>query len=239
MFSAPLGGTPVRQGYHRLVASVPRYDGIAEWYEAFRPALNAHEEDALRRLLGRGSGTCLDLGCGSGVAVPALTDLGWTVAGVDVSDRMLELARARGAEVTRADAAELPFGDGVFDAVVSVWTHTDVDDFGAVVREAARVLRPGGPLVYLGAHPCFVGPHSCFFGAEGVPALHEGYRRAGRYTDGPAISPAGLRARVGSTHLPLGRFLGTFLEADLRLEHFEEDAVGAEYPYMVALRCRR
>ena len=100
------------------------------------------------------------------------------------------------------------------------------------------MLRPGAPLVYIGAHPCFVGPHSRYVGAVGVPVLHPGYRATGRYREGPAISPEGLRARVGATHLPLGLFLQAFLDAGFALERFEE-LEDREYPYMVALRCRR
>jgi hypothetical protein len=107
-----------------------------------------------------------------------------------------------------------------------------------LLGELARVLRSGAPFVYIGAHPCFVGPHSRFFGATGVPELHGGYARAGRYDDGPAIRPEGLRARVGATHLPLGLFVQAFVDAGFALERFEE--LGSrEYPYMVALRCRR
>jgi hypothetical protein len=59
-----------------------------------------------------------------------------------------------------------------------------------------------------------------------------------RYEEGPAISPEGLRARVGAVHVPLDRFLQAFLDAGLRLERFEE-LRNREYPYLVALRCRR
>jgi SAM-dependent methyltransferase len=151
---------------------------------------------------------------------------------------MLRRARGRGLDVLRADAAALPFEDASFDAVVSMWTHTDVADFPAVVREVARVLRASGPFVYAGGHPCFVGPHSLFRGAEGVPTLYHGYRHTERYTDGPGVVADGLRAKVGATHLPLGLFLQAFLAAGFRLEHFEE-LPDREYPYMVATRWRR
>jgi SAM-dependent methyltransferase len=215
-----------------------RYDSVVEWYEDFRPSLNDGELDALRRLLGHGEGRCLDLGCGTGVALPELLRLGWTTAGVDISEKMLRRARAHGAELHRASAESLPFDDESFDAAVSLWLHTDVDDFPAILHEAVRVLRPGAPFLYIGAHPCFVGPHSRFIAAEGVPTLHPGYRDTGRYDDGPAIGPDGLRALVGATHLPLGLFLQSFLDAGFAIEHFEE--LGArEFPYEVALRCRR
>jgi SAM-dependent methyltransferase len=215
-----------------------RYDGLAAWYEAFRPALSADEADALERLLGRGDGRCLDVGCGTGVAFDPLRRLGWSVVGTDVSEDLLEVAREGGLDAVLAPAESLPFPDATFDAAVSIWTHTDVEDFGAVLRELARVLRPEAPFVYIGAHPCFVGPHSRFIGAEGVPELHEGYRRTGRYNGGPAISPEGLRARVGARHLPLGLFIQSFVDAGFTIEAFEE--LGSrEFPYVIALRCLR
>jgi SAM-dependent methyltransferase len=215
-----------------------RYDGLAGWYGEFRPALSADESDVLVRLLGPGRGRCLDLGCGTGVALEPRPRGGWGGVGTDVSEDLLEVARQRGMETVHASAEALPFGDASFDAAVSIWTHTDVDDFGALLGELARVLRPGAPFVYIGAHPCFVGPHSLFFGAKGIPELHEGYCRVGRYDDGPAIRPEGLRARVGATHIPLGPFTQAFLDAGFTLERMEERGAD-EYPFVVALRCRR
>jgi SAM-dependent methyltransferase len=215
-----------------------RYDSVVEWYEDFRPSLNESELDVLRRFLGPGEGRCLDLGCGTGVAIPELTRLGWAVVGVDVSEAMLDRARAHGAELHQTSAESLPFKDESFDAAVSLWLHTDIDDFPAALHEAARVLKPGAPFAYVGAHPSFVGPHSRFIAAKGVPTLHPGYRSTERYDDSPAIGPDGLRARVGATHLPLGPFVQAFLDAGFRIEGFEE--LGSrEYPYELALRCRR
>jgi len=123
------------------MAPVARYDGHAEWYEEFRPSLPEDEVDALQRLLGPGRGRCLDLGCGTGVAMLELIRLGWTVAGTDVSEEMLSRARAQDAELHRAPGDALPFDDMSFDAAVSIWMHTDVDDFPAILQEAYE----GGP----------------------------------------------------------------------------------------------
>ncbi len=139
----------------------------------------------------------------------------------------------------QARAEKLPFADSTFDAGVSMWTHTDVDDFPAVLREIARVLRPGSPFVYIGAHPCFVGPHSRFVAAQGIPELHRGYRETARYTDAPGISPHGLRAKVGAKHLPLGSFVQSFLDAGLAIERFLEEPDDREFPYIVLIRCQR
>ena len=189
----------------------------------------------------------LDVGCGSGGPVLHLAEATHaTVVGVDVLQEGIAAAaaqaQARGltetADFVRADAGErLPFEDESFDAAASVFTHTDVSDFAAVLRETARVLRPGGQFVYLGVHPCFVGPHA-FVHAREVPELHPGYRDTSYQTEAPGIWREGLRAKVGATHLPLGLFLNAFLAAGFRLEHFEEPE-GAEYPYILALRARR
>lgn len=216
-----------------------RYDGVADWYQDFRPSLTLDELDALRRLLGPGSGTCLDVGCGTGLATAEVAGLGWSAIGVDVSADLLEIAHGRGFQVVRASADAIPFGDESLDAAVSVWTHTDVDNFTAVVKEVARILRAGAPFVYVGAHPCFVGPHSSFQGAEGVHVLHEGYSEVGRYdaSSPGVVNPDGVRARVGAVHLPLG-VVEAFAAAGLRIECFEELG-NRDYPYTVALRARR
>jgi ubiquinone/menaquinone biosynthesis C-methylase UbiE len=219
-----------------------RYDGIADWYDTeFQPApLDSETWDVLLRLLGEGSGSLVDVGCGTGAYAAGLAERGWDVTGVDVSEDMLRRARAKGVRTVHADATALPFEDESFDAAISVFTSTDVDDLPAVVREIVRVLRPGAPLVYLSVHPCFVGPHSMYDPETGVPELHAGwYRHVGRYTEAPGVwRESGVRIRVGATHLPLGMFLQAFLDAGLRLEQVEEPAE-REYPFGLGLRWRR
>jgi ubiquinone/menaquinone biosynthesis C-methylase UbiE len=218
-----------------------RYDGLADWYdEEFQPA--ALEGDAWRvvaPMIGRGPGELLDLGCGTGVYSVALSERGWNVTGVDLSEDMLRRARERGVSVVLADATFLPFSDASFDAAISIFTHSDFDHFATALREVARVLKKDAAFVYIGVHPCFVGPHSYYVQAVGVPQLHEGwYRREGHYMEAPGISPEGLRARFGATHIPLGRFLQAFLDAGFAFEHIEEPE-GRDYPYMLALKARR
>ena len=174
---------------------VARYDGLADWYdEEFQPApLEGDAWQVVKPLIGEGPGKLLDLGCGTGAYAAALAELGWTVTGVDVSDDMLRRAREREVSVVRSDATGLPFEDASFDAAVSIFTHSDFDDFPAAVCEVARVLKDGAPFVYVGVHPCFVGPHSLYVQAIGVPQLHEGwYRREGHYMEAPGISQRGF-----------------------------------------------
>ena len=217
-----------------------RYDGIAKWYDGWRPELTTDELAALMRLLGTGDGRCLDIGCGTGVATTVAAELGWSAVGGDVSAEQGAVARERGLDVVEGSAHSLPFEDESFDAAISVWTHTDVGDFRAAVAEVTRVLRPGAPFVYIGGHPCFVGPHSAFVHAQGTPTFHPGYRPSRRY-DGTAPGvgdPDGLRARVDSRHLTLADFITAFAAAGLRIDRFEELS-DRDYPYLVALRARR
>ena len=219
-----------------------RYDGIADWYDTeFQPApLESETWDVLTHLLGHGTGSLLDVGCGTGTYAAALAQRGWDATGVDVSEDMLRRAEAKGVRAVRADATALPFPDASFDAAVSVFTHTDVDDFAGLVREVVRVLRPGSPFVYIGVHPCFVGPHSVYDVERATPELHSGwYRLTGRYEEAPGIwRGAGVRIRVGASHLPLGLFLQVFLDAGLQLERVEEPAE-REYAFGLGFRWRR
>jgi ubiquinone/menaquinone biosynthesis C-methylase UbiE len=219
-----------------------RYDGIADWYDAeFQPTpLESETWTTLLGLLGDPAGSLVDVGCGTGAYAAGLAERGWNVTGVDVSEDMLRRAAAKGVRTVRADATALPFEDASFDAAISIFTHTDVDDFEAVVREVVRVLRPGAPFVYIGVHPCFVGPHSVYDFDRAAPELHSGwYRRIGRYDEAPGIwRGSGVRIRVGASHLPLGLFLQTFLDAGLQLESVVEPDE-REYGFGLAFRWRR
>jgi 2-polyprenyl-6-hydroxyphenyl methylase / 3-demethylubiquinone-9 3-methyltransferase len=96
----------------------------------------------------------LDVGCGGGLLAEPLARLGCVVTGVDPSHRSLEVARAH-AQASSLDidyvhgfAEALPAADGTFDVVVCCDVLEHVDDLSATIREAARVLRPGGVYLY-------------------------------------------------------------------------------------------
>jgi SAM-dependent methyltransferase len=92
----------------------------------------------------------LDAGCGDGRYFRAFAgELPERRAGVDISERILETARAHdpGADLRQANLESLPFADGEFDLVLSTQVIEHVLDPPLAARELARVLRPGGRLV--------------------------------------------------------------------------------------------
>jgi SAM-dependent methyltransferase len=90
----------------------------------------------------------LEVGGGQGeLAERMQRELGAEVSFVDISPRMVELARARGVDAQEGDAQQLPFADGAFDTVVAAWMLYHVPDLDAGLAEIARVLTDGGALI--------------------------------------------------------------------------------------------
>jgi ubiquinone/menaquinone biosynthesis C-methylase UbiE len=90
----------------------------------------------------------LDVGCGMGeLAERVQKELGAQVVAVDISPRMVELAKARGLDVHLADVQSLPFADQEFDCIAANWVLYHVPDLDRGLSELERVLRRGGHLV--------------------------------------------------------------------------------------------
>ncbi|MEV7139548.1 class I SAM-dependent methyltransferase [Streptomyces tauricus] len=126
------------------------YDEEAEHYDALRGGEPRAEAaaDAVLGLLPDATGTLLDVACGTGTVTRRLLAAGLDVTGADAAYGMLSRAAERvPGRVVLADARQLPFPDGSFDAVSAIWLLHLLDDAERVVAEAARVLRPSGVLV--------------------------------------------------------------------------------------------
>jgi SAM-dependent methyltransferase len=187
----------------------------------------------LRDLLGEGSGACLEIGCGTGNYAASVRALGWTPIGIDLSAGMLRHARGR-LPVARADAGQLPVRDRSVPAVIAVMVHTDMPAYPAVLREAARVLRPGGLFVHVGVHPCFCGGFADRADPGAVvisPGYLDGHWTKASWTD------QGVRDKVGATHWPLPNLLHAFIDAGLTPERLTES--GEPIPVVLALRARK
>ncbi|WP_058270942.1 class I SAM-dependent methyltransferase [Olsenella massiliensis] len=94
----------------------------------------------------------LDVGCGTGPVIELLAKKypEKHFVGLDITPAMIEAARSKGlsnAEFVVGDAESLPFGDEGFDAVLCSNSFHHYPNPGAFLREAHRVLRPGGKLI--------------------------------------------------------------------------------------------
>jgi SAM-dependent methyltransferase len=221
------------------MAPTAAYDEIADWYEQEFLTRTEPGTDplgiaaALRSLLGTGAGTCLEIGCGTGARASLVRDLGWIPVGIDLSAAMLRHAAGR-LPIARADAARLPVPDASLLAVVSIMSHTDMPQYPAVLREAARILRPGGVIVHVGVHPCFCGGFADHSDREAVvirPGYLDSHWTKASFTD------QGVRDKVGATHMPLPSLLHGFLDAGLVPERFAEG--GEPLPIVLAIRARK
>jgi SAM-dependent methyltransferase len=225
------------------MAPTVAYDEIADWYEEeflggqltgarTRDGNPLGLDSVLQDLLGEGSGACLEIGCGTGVHAAQVRELGWTPVGVDLSAGMLRYARGR-LPIARADAERLPIRTGSVPAAIAMMVHTDMPGYPAVLREVARVLRPGGVFVHVGVHPCFCGGFADRRDLDAV-VIHPGYLD-GHWTKA-SWTDQGVRAKVGATHLPLPELMHAFLDAGLRFERFAES--GEPTPVALAIRAR-
>jgi SAM-dependent methyltransferase len=96
----------------------------------------------------------LDVGCGGAQSTRWLASCGARVVGFDLSAGMLRAGRGRPVPLLQADATRLPFADAAFDLACSAYGAVPfVEDPAAVMREVARVLRPGGRWVFSATHP--------------------------------------------------------------------------------------
>jgi len=134
-------------------ASQIEYSQIARRYETrWRRYCEATHAAVLGLCPATLSGSVLDLGCGTGLFLERMASRypAARLFGVDASRDMLAMARRKGMDRTclvEGDLAELPFGDGQFDLVVSSSVLHFVDDWKRAVTECARVVRPGGRVV--------------------------------------------------------------------------------------------
>jgi len=212
------------EGYSQLRRSIEGLVGAPEW-----PALQAQ----LPNLQGR---RVIDLGCGYGWFCRYARMQGAAqVVGVDVSEKMLERARAttqdEGIAYVRADLDRFDSGEAAFDLVYSSLTLHYLDDLPGLLAKVHRALVPGGRLLFSVEHPIYTAPahpgwSSDVDGRKTWPV--NGYQ-----SEGPRVTHW-FAPGVRKVHRTLGTYLNSLIGAGFRIAHVEEwgpsDAQVAQTP---------
>ena len=107
------------------------------------------EKEMVRNALrhsGIAAGKLLEVGCGTGHWSEFFASFGFRITGIDISEKMLRLARERvtNAVFLNVDAEELPFKNGEFDIVAAITVLEFADNPPDIVSEMYRCLRSGG-----------------------------------------------------------------------------------------------
>jgi SAM-dependent methyltransferase len=188
-------------------------------HDAFYDLLNL---PAFLSLLPAPGRRTLDLGCGEGRLSRVLAAAGHTMVATDASPGMIALAAstAPAPAAVLSDAARLPFTDAAFDLVVAFMCLHDMDRMPDAIREAGRVLSPGGRLALAIVHP---------LNSAGNFTSHEPaapFVITGSYLDDhPAdwtAESGGIQVDFHSHHHPLEAYAAALASAGLLIERLRE-----------------
>lgn len=241
------------------------WDSVAAWYDGWvgKDGSEHHRRIAIPAVMDllelQAGEQILDVGCGQGVLAPQVKAAGADYTGVDVSPRLLGLARKHHGEsgqFIKADACKLPRGkdlrEGSFDALIYLLSIQDIDPLDAAMRSAAWALKPGGRVVMLMTHPCFRVPRQSGWGFDENRKLQ--YRRVDRYLTPLPVPMKTYPGKSGVTisfHRALGDYVNGLAAVGLYVDHMDEipsfraeekskaGAAESEIPLFLGLRARK
>jgi 2-polyprenyl-3-methyl-5-hydroxy-6-metoxy-1,4-benzoquinol methylase len=113
----------------------------------------------------------LDTGCATGALLRRLKDRGWAVTGVELSAQQAAYCRSRGLDVSEGTLEQRCFPGERFDAVLASHLIEHLNDPGSFVREAYRVVKPGGRLYV--TTPNIAGFQARLFGSRWRSAIFD------------------------------------------------------------------
>jgi ubiquinone/menaquinone biosynthesis C-methylase UbiE len=235
------------------------YDAIATWYDAFvreRPLYSEIVLPGMLELAGdiEGQSVC-DIACGQGLVSRELARRGARVTGVDISAKLLDLARRYeeteplGIHYIQDDAETLQaVRDTRFDGATCGMALMNINDLASAFQALRLILKPDGWFLLAITHPCFQTPRAEWVTKEDGSVV----RQVAAYFDErfwEAKGRDGVRSRVGEHHRMLSTYVNTLVDAGFELERMAEPrATGRraeqtpgnrEIPSVLLMRWRR
>lgn len=197
------------------------------WIDGFTDGVDPEYEEQILPLAARelsGARKVLDIGCGDGQVSRLAARLGADVIGIDPTWNCVSVAGERGTVVARAGAAQLPFADASFDAVVACLVFEHIRDVDDAIAEVARVLQPGGRFCFFLNHPLLQTPNSGWIDDQFLDPPEQ-YWRIGEYlTENETIEEVEKDVFIPFIHRPLSRYVNALSDNGLLLQRMEEPA---------------
>jgi len=142
----------MRTADSKVVDTLTCYEEIAEDYDQWKEfkIVTQAEEKVLLSLMGdAGAQQILDVGCGTGRYAKRFEDLGAHIVGIDVSIKMIRIAKTKTKMTSYivADASHLPFKDNIFHIVLSALVLNHIKNLSLFLTEMLRTCRKGGELI--------------------------------------------------------------------------------------------
>jgi ubiquinone/menaquinone biosynthesis C-methylase UbiE len=242
------------------------WNAVADWYDGWMgtDGSDHHRNVAIPAVLAladiQPGDQVLDIGAGQGVLATVVAEAGAVYTGVDVSERLLQIARKRHGHQGRfiqGDARRLSalpgLEAGTFDKAIFLLSIQDMHPLLPVLRSAAWALRDGGRLVILMTHPCFRIPRQSGWNWDGERKIRS--RRIDRYLT-PLSVPmkqysGSARGTTTSFHRPLEQYVNDLAACGLLIDSMQEiptykvqeseaeNRANREIPLFLGLRARK
>jgi len=148
------------------------WDNIADnWIRGSELGQDIHRDfmntpSFLKALPEKTSGqSVIDIGCGEGTNTRIMARLGYKMTGADLCEKFITYAKKKeerdnlGISYLMTDAAALPFEENSFDIAVAFMSFMDMEEPEKALKEAFRIVKPGGFFQFSILHPCFSPPH--------------------------------------------------------------------------------